>query len=301
MKIRTVIRESVRIYARNFGDLMLAFLLQALLRVMCLTPLLFLLSEQFPYLAWLCVPMFVLIVLPARQNYAIAMQDMLHGGSVFTPRLISTEKYFYKLWRGVIGLLKAAVWLALPVAAVLVMYQIYKGEGEFARFVMSLWGFEGRDGITAMTWMSSFGDGIVNGLKNILLIVASLFLLPVIGCMVHIGARHAVSLEDKSLLRGQRLKLWVIWVLSLMVFLPFVAVAGVTLGSNLKLFISGFAEMFLSKNINIPELGERLYLLVGAFVVLFLPMVPLKQLMPAVAVHQQMLSKYEEIKTDVEA
>lgn len=301
MKIWTVIRESVRVYARNFGDLMLAFLLQMLLRAMCLTPLLFLLSEEFSYLAWLCIPMWVLLVLPARQNYAIAMQDMLHGGSVFTPRLISTEKYFYKLWRGVIGLMKAAVWLALPVMAVLVMYQIYKGEGEFSRFVMSLWGFEGRDGITAMLWMESFGSGIVDGLKNILMAVVSLFLLPVIGCMVHSGTRHAVALEDKSLLRGQRLKLWVIWVLSLVVFAPFAAVAGVTLGSNLKLFISGFAEMFLSKNFSIPELGERLYLMVGAFVVLFIPLVPLKQLMPAVAVHQQMLSKYEEIKTDVEA
>ena len=301
MKIWTVIRQSVKIYARNFADLMQAFLVQVLLRAMCLTPLLFLLSEEFGYLAWLCVPMFVLIVLPARQNYAIAMQDMLHGGSVFTARLISTERYLYKLWRGVIGLLKAVVWLALPVAAVLLMYQIYKGEGEFSQYVMSLWGVTERDGFSAMRWFKLLGRDTIDGLKNILMVVAASFMLPVIGCMVHSGARHAVALEDKTLLRGSRLKMWVIWVLSLMVFLPFVAVVGVTLGSNLKLFVSGFAEMFLSQSFDIPELGERLYLLAGAFVLLFLPMVPLKQLIPAVAVHQKMQSKYEEIRTDVEA
>jgi len=301
MKIWSAIRESVRVYVRNFADLMLAFFLQAVLRAMCLTPLLFLLSEQFSFLAWLCVPMYALIVLPARQNYALAMQDMLHGGRVFGPRLISTEKYLYKLGRGMIGVLKAVIWLVLPAIAVTVMYQIYKGEGELSGAVMSLWGITERDGFSAMRWFKLFGSDTIDGLKNLLLMVAALFMLPVIGCMVHIGVRHAVALEDKSLLHGQRLKLWVIWALSLLLFLPFVAVVGVTLGSNLKLFISGFAEMFLSKSFNIPELGERLYLLAAAFVVLFLPMVPLKQLMPAVAVHQQMQSKYEEIKTDVEA
>ncbi len=301
MKIWTVIRDSVRVYARNFVDLMLAFFLQAMLRAMCLTPLLFLLSEQLGFLAWLCVPMYALIVLPARQNYALAMQDMLHGGRVFSTRLISTERYLFKLWRGAIGVMKAALWLVLPALAVTVMYQIYKGEGALSSAVMSLWGITERDGFSAMRWFRLFGSDTIDGLKNLLLMVAALFALPVIGCMVHIGARHAVALEDKSLLRGQRLKLWVIWALSLLLFLPFMAVLGVTLGSNLKAFISGFGEMFLSKSFNIPELGEKLYLIAAAFVVLFLPMVPLKQLMPAVAVHQQMQSKYEEIKTDVEA
>lgn len=301
MKIWKAVRESLRVYAHNFADLMLAYLVQVLVRCMCLTPLLFLLTEEMKGLAWLCVPLFVLLVLPARQNYALAMQDMLHGGSVFSARLISAENYFFKLWRGVIGLMKAAVWLALPVLAVMVMYEIYMGEGDLSAQVMSLWGITERDGISAMRWFRMFGSDTIDGLKNILLIVAGLFMLPVIGCMVHCGARHAVALEDRKLLRGQRLKLWVIWVLSLTVFVPFVLVTGVTLGSNLKLFISGFAEMFLSKSFSIPEMGERLYLIAGAFVLLFIPMVPLKQLMPAVAVHQQMLSQCEEIKTDVEA
>ena len=58
---------------------------------------------------------------------------------------------------------------------------------------------------------------------------------------------------------------------------------------------------FLFKQNVLPDLGERLYLLAAAFVVLFIPAIPLKQLVPAVALHQQMMSQYKEIKTDVEA
>lgn len=301
MKIGTVIRESVKAYAHNFADLMLAFLLQALLRAMCLTPLLFLLSAELSCLAWLCVPMYVLIVLPARQNYALAMQDMLHGGRVFSPRLISTDRYLHKLGRGLIGLVKAAFWLALPVLMVVLMVQVSKGQGALASWVMSLWGITRRDGFTAMEWFQRFGSDVLNGLKHILMIVASTFLLPFIGCMVHCGTRHAVALEEKSLLKGTRLKLCVLWCLSLLVFVPFAAVFGVTLGSNLRLFISGFAEMFLSKSFSVPELGEKLYLIAAAFAVLVLPVVPLRQLVPAVAMHQRMLDKYEEIQTDAAA
>ena len=44
--------------------------------------LLFLLLPGYTCLAWLSVPLYVLIALPARQNYALALQDMLHGGTV---------------------------------------------------------------------------------------------------------------------------------------------------------------------------------------------------------------------------
>lgn len=298
MKILTVLRESLRVYARNFVDLMGAFLIEGVLRAICFVPLLFLLEEQYAFLAWLCVPMYLLIALPARQNYAIALQDMLYGGRVFTPRLISTEGYFRKLGRGLLGLLKMALWLALPAAAVLMMVEIYKGEGSFAISVMRLWGVTSQDGLSAMRWFQMFGHDTIDGLKNILLIVVALCMLPVVGCAVHCGARHAAALEEKTLLRGKRLQMMALWALSLLVFLPFTALALFTLGSNLKLFISGFAQMFMTQSIAIPELGEKLYLIAGAFLVLFLPLIPLKQLIPAVAVHEQMKAEYKELKTD---
>ena len=112
MRILTVLRKSAQVYLKNFTDLMGAYLVEALLRAMCFVPLMFLLLPETAVWAWLCVPMYVFIALPARQNYAIAMQDMLYGGRVFSPRLISFDGYWRKLGRGVAGTLKLLCWMA---------------------------------------------------------------------------------------------------------------------------------------------------------------------------------------------
>lgn len=301
MKIWKVLRESVKVYAKNFAELMTAFLIELVLRAMCLTPLMLLLAEGFEMLAWLCVPMYVLIALPARQNYALAMQDMLHGGSVLTPRLISTAGYWHKLGRALLGTLKMLLWSLPALLAVVIMYQIYKGEGALAAEVMGRMGVNGRDGFSVMRWFGLFGSDTIDGFKNILLIIVAACGLPVIGCAWHCGVRHAAALEDRKLLKGQRLRLVALWVLSLLAFLPFAAVTVGSLSGVLSLSVSDLMNAFLFKQSEMPELGERLYVIGAAFVVLFLPAIPFKQLVPAVAVHQQMLKEYKEIKTDVEA
>lgn len=299
MKIWTVLKESVQVYCRNFVDLMGAYLIGALLRLICFVPLLFLVEKECAFLAWLCVPMYLLIALPARQNYALALQDMLYGGRVLTPRLISFDRYFVKLWRGLKGMLKMLLWMTLPIAAVLMMVEIYVGKGEFAISIMRLWGVNSRDGLSAMRWFGLFGSDTIDGAKNVLLVVLSLCMLPVIGCAVHCGARHAHALEEKALLRGRRVKLILLWVLGFLFFLPFAVLTLATLGSNLKLFLSGFVQMFMTNSLAIPELGEKLYLIAAAFLLLFLPVVPLKQLIPAVALHQQMNAAYKPLKIDL--
>ena len=301
MKILTVLRESVKAYVKNFADLMGAYLVEAVLRAMCFVPLLFLLAPEMSFLAWLCVPMYVFIALPARQNYAIALQDMLCGGRVLSPRLISFEGYWRKLGRGVAGMLKLLCWMALPIAAVVLMLEIYYGKGEFAGLVMGLWGVTGKDGLSAMRWFGNFGDGSVAGLINLMLMVVATFLLPVIGCAVHCGCRHAAALEEKQLLRGSRLKLMALWVLGFAFFLPFVAVVLTVMMSDLKAFVLGFAQAYMTHSLAVPELGEKLYVLIAAFVLLFITVVPLKQLIPAVALHEKLRSKYREIVIDAEA
>lgn len=301
MKVFAVLRDSVKVYIRNFADLMGAYLVEAVLRAICLVPLMFLLDAQLAPLAWLCVPMYLLIALPARQNYAIALQDMLHGGRVFSPRLISLNGYFRKLGRGLLGMVKMLLWMALPIAAILLMLEIYFGKGLLATTVVGFWGVKSLDGISMMNWFKNFGPDTIGGLINLMLVVISSCILPLIGCAVHCGARHASALEDKKLLRGQRLKLMGLWFLGFLFFLPFAAVVLTVLMSDLKVFVLGFAEMFLTKNFVIPELGEKLYILLAAFVLLFVAVVPLKQLIPAVAAHQQMKKKYGELNTNAQA
>ena len=301
MKIGKVLRESVKVYGKNFADLMGAYLVEAALRAMCFVPLLFLLLPETAWLAWLCVPLYLLIALPARQNYALAMQDMLAGGRVLSARLVSFDDYGRKLLRGLLGTLKMLVWMALPILAVLLMMEIYVGKGAFSGYVMGLWGVTGRDGLSAMRWFQMLGKDTVGGLVNLMLVVVSTFVLPVIGCAVHCGSRHAAALEDKKLLRGKRLKLMLLWALGFMVFVPFAALVAGMLMSDLKSFVLGFAEMFLTKSFSVPELGEKLYIIGAAFVLLFLTMVPLKQLIPAVALHEQVKATYKEIRINAQA
>ena len=306
MKIGTVLIKTAKVYVKNFFDLMGAYLVEGVLRAMCLAPLMFLLLPQTAMLAWLCVPLYVLIALPARQNYALAMQDMLYGGRVLSPRLISVKGYWGKLGRGLLGTLKMLIWMALPIVGFVLLAQVYVGRGGLASWIMSLWGFESLDGITAMRWFVKLGGSTVNGLIRLALVILSTLILPVIGCAVHCGARHAAALEEKKLLRGKRLQLMLLWALGFLVFVPFVAVALTVLLSDLKAFVMGFAEMFLSKSFALPELGEKLYILIGAFVLLFLPMVPFKQLLPAVAAHEQARIAYPQLrvgggKTDAQA
>lgn len=357
MKVFAVLRESVKVYLKNFPDLMGAYLIQAVLRAMCFVPLLFLLDAQLAPLAWLCVPMYLLIALPARQNYAIAMQDMLHGGRVLSPRLISFDGYFAKLWRGVKGMLKICLWMLLPALLVLLLVQLYQGDGwlcsvvlryhklmqaqnfafadlfremekeacqqilsgrltdvlkwvpkggETVLPILQVLSFDlsdklGQNGFFVMSWFGVFGDGAVNGLFNLIVILLATFILPVIGCAVHCGVRHAAALEDKTLLRGQRLKLMLLWALGFIVFLPFALVAFSTLMSDLKSFLMGFVEMYMTKSFAVPALGEKLYLVVAAFALLVVALVPFKQLIPAVAVHQQMKKQYGELDTNAQA
>ena len=276
MKIKTAIRESWRLYRRNFLDLMGAYLISALIRAMCLTPMLFLLLKDGAWLAWLCVPLYLLIALPARQNYALAMQDMMAGGRVFSPRLLSFESYPAKLVRGLLGAAKMLLWLALPAAAV-------------ATLVMAYFGVGGLDGITVVKYatLASPTGSIVGGVINILIATMVLFLLPVIGCAVHCGGRHAAALEDRKLLKGQRLKVMALWTLGFAVFLPCcAAVAAILLTGGFDLSLMDLAQGLLAKKIDIPQLGARLYMVAAAIALLGLTLVPFKQLLPAVAARQ---------------
>lgn len=391
MKIFAVIRDSVKTYGRHFGELLEAFILELALRGVCLVPLLFLLLPECAYLAWLCVPLYVLIALPARQNYALALQDMLHGGTVLSPRLISTERYFHKLWRGLIGTVKMALWASLLVVMTVTLLQLANGKGDknplsaamlrltearstqkletgdllqvvtaetaevtealkdrpsaaaiydeslqegevlvplsvvagadgfqmkdvgmFFEAVgrMGRWLFNpdmsdvvAKDGFKVINSFGVFSASgkSTDGMFVVVGLIAALACLPMLGCAVHCGVRHAVALDDKKLLRRSRLKLIVLWVLGLVIYVPFLAAAVVILRGSLKELVLGLGGLLMLKTPLEPALLPKLYMVAGAFVLLAMPLIPLKQLLPAVAMHQKMRSECKEIETDAQA
>lgn len=264
MKKTHVWCDSLRLYKKNFPQLMLALLLELVLRAIALCPLLFCLEPTLTPLCWLTVPLYLLIALPARENYALALQDMMNGGSVFSLRLISTADYGKKLLRGLKGTLCILCWSTLTIAGVSLLYAAVKGLVDF---------------ITLMSIFKAIGGSVTNGVAIVAAAVAGSVLIILLGCAVHSGTRHAIALGDRKLMKGNRLRLTGLWFAGLLLVLPFAAVAAVALGD--------FALSLLHelKNLKLPAFTLNLrqtVLLIGGALVLLCPALPLKNLLPAV-------------------
>ena len=267
MKKKPVWKESFRLYKKNFGPLLLALLVQLVLRAIALSPMLFLADKQYACLAYAAIPLYILIVLPARQNYALALQDMMNGGSVFSPQLICMKGYWGKLLRGLLGMIRILLWSAVTIVSAVLLYGAYEGR----------WGL---DVLTLLRICSSVGSGdMVAGLALILGAIGASTLLILLGCALHSGTRHAFALGSRKLLRGSRLRLTALWFSGLTLMIPFAAVAVLTLGDYAMTLI---AEL---KNMQFPafSLNARQIAMLGAgAVALLCPLLPLKNLLPAV-------------------
>ena len=264
MKMKPVLSDSLRLYKKHFGSLCLALLVEVVLRAIALSPVMFLADKALAPLAYLAIPLYILIALPARQNYAIALQDMMDGGSVFTPQLISVKDYWRKLWRGVKGMICMLLWSALTIIGVGLLYAAVRGLVDF---------------ITLMRIFSSIGGNVMDGVMIVAGAVAASCLLIVLGCAVHSGSRHAVALGNKKLLRGNRLRLTALWFLGCVLVVPFAAVVVYTLGDYA---LSLVREL---KNLKLPAFTlsvKQAALLIGGAAVLLFPVLPLKNLLPAV-------------------
>ncbi len=264
MKMKPVLKETLQLYKKNFPQLMLALLVELVLRLIALSPALFLTDKALAPLAYLAIPLYVLIVLPARQNYALALQEMLRGGSVFSLQLISTRDYGKKLWRGVKGMLRMLVWSALTIAGVSLLYAAVMGMVDF---------------ITLMRIFSAIGGNVMDGVMIVAGAVAASMLLILLGCAVHSGARHAIAMGDKKLLKGSRLRLTALWFLGLVLVVPFVAVVIAIFGGYVGTLINAL------KNMQMPSIAlnaKQMAALIGGAILLLCPVLPLKNLLPAV-------------------
>lgn len=93
MKVRQILLCAWRTYTAHFGALLQGFLLQAVVCLIALAPLLFLSVPQAAPLAWLCPVLFVLLVLPMRQNAAQALASLLDGAEYPLGQVVSFQDY----------------------------------------------------------------------------------------------------------------------------------------------------------------------------------------------------------------
>lgn len=274
MKVKTAAARAWKLYTGRFGEMMMFILLETVLRLIVLAPLLFLANKVTQPLALISLPLFVLIVLPARQCAAEVMQRAIRGESLFSVRLCVTDHYWQKVLAGLKqgGLL--VIW-ALPfIAATAYALKLFYGEAVVGQ----------TDVFSLMMAVSNLGGGdIVTGVIYVMLMYVGLFLPFLAGCAWHSGRRHERALGKRRLIRGHRGGVVLTWLVSALTLAPFAAVAGTVSMGYLRQLVTAVSN--LAGGLVLPPLDQNIYIVLAAFVVLVLPLLPLKSLMTACYVH----------------
>lgn len=286
MKKTCSVSRAWTLYRRYFPQMMLGLLLQIVLRLIVATPLLFLAAQETRMLALMTLPLFVLIVLPARQNAAEVMAKLHQGYGFDLIGFVSFENYGKKLLRGLKTTLLMLLW-ALPfIAATGFLAFVYGGktiEGVTDTFTVLRTVINLGNHQLVKTLLPVSDTATIRGVMAIIVMYLLTALPILIGWAFHAGHRHAAALGVKLRSRGRVMG---VWFLSLVTLVPFIVTAGAISMGFLKQLLGALSAIGQG-SFSLPPLEKNMWLLVAAFVVLLLPLIPFKQLLPAACVHKQ--------------
>ena len=269
MKISRAFRNALRVYFGHFAQSMGFLLVELCLTLICLAPLLFLFEKGLTWGALLVLPLWVLLLLPARMNAAAAMREALEGGPLFSRTLGDFSDYGAKLLCGLKRLLFLLLW-SMP--ALFMAWQIKEHiAGQM-------------DGFTLMRMIrSDFGGGeLVRGVLVIAGIVLGTLLLVLLGCAFHSGARHAWAHGRPDMIRGHHGKLIGTWICALLSILPLLA-AIVLIVLRYVPVLGDLNGLFMG-TADLPSTRDSLIIL-GVGAILTIPLLPLRSLITAAYVH----------------
>lgn len=286
MKKTCSVSRAWTLYRRYFPQMMLGLLLQIVLRLIVATPLLFLAAQETRVLALMTLPLFVLIVLPARQNAAEVMAKLHQGYGFDLMGFVSFENYGKKLLRGLKTTLLMLLW-ALPfIAATGFLAFVYGGktiEGVTDTFTVLRTVINLGNHQLVKTLLPVSDTATIRGVMAIIVMYLFTALPILFGWAFHAGHRHAAALGVKLRSRGRVMG---VWFLSLVTLVPFIVTAGAISMGFLKQLLGALSAIGQG-SFSLPPLEKNMWLLVAAFVVLLLPLIPFKQLLPAACVHKQ--------------
>ena len=269
MKISQAFRTAFRTVSEQKAETAKFLAAEGALALMCLAPLLFL-AEKGPlkYLAALALPLWLLVMVPARLNAAAAMQDSLGNGKIFSMRLADPGVYGQKVLYGLSRMALLVLWSVPLIAALIFAWDKYDGD---------------TDGLTVMNMIYEFGgQDMKTGVIYLLLILLALTVLAALGMGFHSGDRHAWVLGEKGLLRMKRPKVLLVRICSLVFLLPLIAAAVIAAARYVPLLndVSGV----MSGNVPLPSTRTTLVIL-GIGAALTLPLVPLRSMVTAAYVN----------------
>ncbi|MBR4082482.1 MAG: hypothetical protein IKK21_11925 [Clostridia bacterium] len=280
MKKTSAASRAWTLYRRYFPQLMLALVLQIVLRLIVLAPLLFLATPQTRLLAVLSPVLFVLILLPARQNAAEVMAQLHQGYGFDLTGFVSFRDYGRKLLRGLKTTGLMLLWSLPFIAATVFAALVYSGDlidgFTLLRSVISL----GNHNLVK-TLLPVSDSPTIRGVATIIVMYLLTALPTLVGWAFHAGTRHAAVLGQKV---RCRLRVMGAWLLGLATLLPFLFVAVNVSKGYLSQLLSALSSIGQG-SLSLPAPDKELWVIVAAFVVLVLPLIPFKQLLPASCVH----------------
>ena len=144
MSIPSAFRNAFRICFRHPADTLKFLATELCLVLICLAPLLFLADMQIWYPAVLAVPLWILVMFPARMNAAEAMQDSLRGGRLFSLRLADPADWRDKVLCGLKRTVFLLLWASPLIAAAVYAWRHFSGLV---------------DGFTLLAMIKQFGGG----------------------------------------------------------------------------------------------------------------------------------------------
>lgn len=260
--IRIAIRDAWSLYIRRFGKLMLNQLMMTALLLICLTPAMVLVTGQTWLPAAICAVLLLLVFLPARLGEADFLRHLQHDPHAPLVTALTDHSYGTRLGRGARSLGLLLLWALPLMAATAALLYVYFAKTEAG----------GTDTFTLIMRVSSLGGGdLIRGALLVLGAYAALLLPLSLGFALHSGDRHAFAATGSvRLLKGRRGGLVVLWLLALLIFLPFAAAAGLAV----RYALHGFSTTF-----SLPSMQPCLLplCLTGAAAYLLLP---LKTLLP---------------------
>lgn len=235
MRRETLFARSFTQWLRLLPGLRLSRFISILCHMMAAAPLLLLLYPPLEMFAFLSIPIYELLLPVLRYNHASMLMEV-HEAEIYLPlRLVSGEHYGKKLLHAIAGQLLLLISLLPLMGCIGYALGLYFGSTDSFTVLRQLSGI-----IENGDWM----DGLLNRFG---ILLASL--VPYFGMRALISWRpfgYAIGAR-RGFMRGNRLRLTGVWLVSLVAYVPFIAVTVISVvvyassctGSLIRLLMDG--------------------------------------------------------------
>ncbi|MBE5801558.1 MAG: hypothetical protein E7319_04645 [Clostridiales bacterium] len=303
--MNTLKQNPVSFYLRTFLYMFIALML----RLVMLAPLLLLVyapaGSPWRYGALLCPVLLIFVVLPLRFSFADAVVQKSRQRFFSFDRALSMEHYGEKLGESLLHVLSVAKW-AIPLVAMvgfIAWYYLYPLEESLAGVMETLkslgeWGanlfytiYDFVVKLFGQTPATHMAGSHVEGLYVVGIALALGLLILLLGVVRNSSTRYIWVLatreernprtEIRRQMRGRRFRQVLVALVNLVLWVPFLAVVYLQLKDSLVTMPNVLLGLMATGDMKALELTSVVLPLVLAFVLLYMPLLPVRRILTA--------------------